>query len=473
MQTRRDALKVLGGGAIVGSLSGCVQLATRRTSHFRGTPAMITSSSGSDWNGGNPTTAVGVGVEARKSIERFGVEKEIVAHCWGLVYSAYGATGTGPATTITFTTPSIQIAGQELNPIKDLTVNDIANEFLYITELESNVPRVVATNTDRGLLYVVVDDATGKKVLRAFRGAVGAGGGGDQIDASLNVKFKQVANATAPGWDGGTYEGVMEYQEGGVKDSTIRFEKHNGDFVVTFAVGDVDLESIGLDSRNPDNARGIAHPTDDDFTEEMLVGHLRDTNLAGVGSLFDRLASVVDDGAKDNGKIEGIVTQSENVLDDLYRPAGAFNTSSSRDIQFQLDAIDQDLKNIGEGVAALDEDLERLSSLVDAGHERVRAEDFVGVRDVSDEITAVVDNGAKDNSNIEAIVTKGQDDVAEARGVVEQAEGPDAEDSRTQLLDGLARIGDDFAEIGQLVGDMGDTLAAADNYNSSLSNTHG
>lgn len=89
MPTRRNALKTLAGGALVGSLSGCVDLATQRTVDYHGTPAMMTAESvgGPSGTGGNAyAIATGVGVEARRTIERFGVAKEIVSHNWGMLY---------------------------------------------------------------------------------------------------------------------------------------------------------------------------------------------------------------------------------------------------------------------------------------------------------------------------------------------------------------------------------------------------
>lgn len=347
MTTRRDALKTIAGATVVGSLSGCVQLATQRTTHFRGTPAMVTLER--PYQGMDDFYAIAVGVEGHRTIERFGVTREIVVHSWGMLYQCHvdPTGGICRGHVATFATPSIEIAGRELNPIKDLTVGDIASELQFITELESNVPRAVA-ESDHGVLYSEVNDATGQTVVRAFRSSVYAD---DSASAVSSTEFQDAwsESETIPDWNGDTYEfdssNVARTEAQAANDDgsvpgysglnqSIRFDMDGGDFIVMFQ---------SLPTGKTIDSQQIAHPPDEDFSREMLQRHLIDTNLRVEQGLVKRGRQLVDETQE---LLQGVNPPEEQ------RQREKFHGVVS-DTQDDLQRLDELLGGVGEDLSSL------------------------------------------------------------------------------------------------------------------------
>lgn len=323
MPSRRQALKTIAGATVVGSLSGCLQLATQRTTHFYGTPAMVSS-----WRGRDDVSlfSSAVSVGSHKTVKRLGITKEIVAHSWGMLYSTsndfyVGNDGLSGTIAATFTTPSIQIAGQKLNPIKDLTVTDIGTEFLATVRNGTAWP---GRNTQM-LTSSTVQKATGRKVLRAFRDAVG---GENQvvidarettdatyvefdIDGDGDYEIETEWPTTTPDWNGSTYSASYKDDAAGYGSGAddpwsvmMRFDRHNGDYVAIFGLSPPAYDTEDTDdfivnatySSSPDvDGVAISHPTSDKFTREHLVRHLLKTNRRGIQTLVEGIATLVDE----------------------------------------------------------------------------------------------------------------------------------------------------------------------------------
>lgn len=291
MPTRRAALEALAGATAVGSLSGCVRLATRRTVEFHATPATVEAGSGGILGDLQPFSKA-VSVEARQTVERLGVTREVVAHSWGVLYAPFaGVADTGDVRqavaelhdrgmVVTLTTPSIELAGQEQNPVGGLTVREFAEEL-------TRFPQDIAAKT--GGKYtdvngVRVDDATGQEVLRAFRNQVGGDGDGTVQPANSTTS---TFDPVVPDWTGDSYSAPTNYRNGDAV-AGIQFQKHGGDFVVLFRVGpgdaDEPVSDVGVQRRG---SAGVVHPDEADFDREALRRHLAETDLRGAQGLVE------------------------------------------------------------------------------------------------------------------------------------------------------------------------------------------
>lgn len=250
---------------------------------------------------------------------------------------------------VTFTTPSIEIAGRELNPIAELAVGDVADEFTSIIFPFSQDGHV--GDLEAGSLVTdSVDAATGRKVLGAFRDAVGgngSGGGGelliDRDDIIIETgqpipEGEEVAGPTPggnhPRWNGDRYRVTIQDSNAGERSMGLRFDKHDGDFVVIFetrtvsgTAGDV----MRLPITTEGNDSGFQHPADDAFTEEMLLGHVIETNLQCMQGLVDQVRKLIDE-------TQNLLTQAENDTRDEEDERFAAITATQDDLQ-QLDTL--------------------------------------------------------------------------------------------------------------------------------------
>lgn len=334
MTTRRHALRTIAGATVVGSLSGCVQFATRETVEYDGTPAMITLER--PYQGMDDFWALAVGIEGHTTVERFGITKDVVAHSWGLLYAStdvglesesdpqVGSLGV----VATFSTPSVEVAGQELNPVADLTVGDVGGEFAALTFPFTQDGKTGDAEAG-SFVAKTVEDATGKKVLRAFRGATGARSTNPGELGSIAVSGGD--EGSTPNWDGDAYS--AEVCPPGVEEcipTGLHFEKHDGDFVVVFSTA---AESVKVRLRGDHGSSGeyasFVHPSDDEFGRPMLERHLVETNLRGARGLVKRARTLVGEtqellgmGEYERETVIRTVSAMQDTIDDIRDTLG-------------------------------------------------------------------------------------------------------------------------------------------------------
>lgn len=297
MITRRDAIKTIVGASAIGSMSGCLQIATQDTIEYTGTPAMLEMERDVT-NGGN-FLATGVGIEVQRTVEQFNIRKEVIANGWGMVYQKPHPDDFDnflSAIVATFTSPSIQIAGQEMNPITDLTVGEIGNNFTQtVVPLDDFHIQAVGSIGE-----TTVEDATGEKVLGAFQKHLD----NNPKDAGeYTVVESWTKERKIPDWDGDTYTAGYDTGADDPWAGIIRFDKHNGDFVIIFStsspayeVEDTDdfIVNVSYSEATVGGGTTIFHPPNTNFTREQLLRHLLRTNLRGIQTLVEKTATIVD-----------------------------------------------------------------------------------------------------------------------------------------------------------------------------------